>query len=230
MTIRTLITLAAVVLGLATPALAQDAVGDIELGANGTSSSGSSSYNSSRSSDLRLGLQIRLDALNMLGPLDTTPGSTQSIGRRLLVPLAAPGVRILDGRLFLGAGLGFYGWSTEAPNGDEASRSGFGISPLAQFDVVREGAAALSLGGALHLASVSETEFCPDGGDCMDGDDGATGVGLSLSAGLRGILLPGLALGGDFGWGFLSVSSDNDSSAFIHGLFAAILLEATVGI
>jgi hypothetical protein len=229
-TIRTLPMLAAALLGLATPALAQDAVGDIELGANGRAS-GSTNYEAPASrSDVRIGLQIRLDALNMLGPLETSPGSTQTIGRRLLVPLAAPGVRFLDGKLFLGVGLGFYGWSTEDPDGDEASRSGFGLSPLAQFDVIREGAAALSLGGALQIASLSETEVCPDGGGCMDGNDGATGVGLSLNAGVRGHILPGLALGGDFGWGFLSVSSDNNSSAFIHGIFAAILLEATVGI
>jgi len=224
--IRLSLAITLALLGLAAPTLAQDSMsGDIELGA--TSRSG---YQPSRSSQTRIGLQIRLDALTMMGPLDSSPGSTQSIGRRLLVPLATPGVRLIDGKLFLGAGIGFHGWSTEDDNGDETSRSGFGLSPLAQFDVVREGAAALSLGGALHIASLGETEFCPDGGGCMDADNGATGVGLSLGAGVRGILLPGLALGGDLGWGFLSISSDDDSSTFIHGIYAAIMLEATVGI
>lgn len=222
---RTLIIATAVALGSAAPALAQDTIsGDIELGATGR-------YEGSRrSSSARIGLQIRLDALNMLGSFDSTPGSTQSIGRRLLVPLATPGVRLLDGKLFLGAGLGLHGWSEEEPDGDESSRSGFGISPLAQFDVLREGSAALSLGGALHLASLGETEVCPNGGSCMDANDGATGVGLSLGAGVRGNLLPGLAIGGDLGWGFLSISRDNDSSLFIHGIYAAIMVEATVGI
>lgn len=220
---------------VATPALAQD----IEAGAT-TRTYDASASSSSSSSSLRIGLQLRLDALNVLGPVDstrTTPGATgaggsarEGIGRRLLVPLAAAGVRFLDQRLFLGAGIGFHGWSTENQPGAEASQSGFGISPLAQFDVLRESGAALSLGGALHLASLSETETCEPDGDCMKNNDGASGVGLSLGAGVRGLITPGLALGGDLGWGFLSLSGDDDASAFVHGIYAAILLEATIGV
>lgn len=216
-------------------ALAQDGSANIEAGAN------TRSYESSNSSsEVRLGLQIRLDALTMLGPLDsstTTPGDLMSglggaevIGRRLLVPLATAGVRLVDQRLFIGAGIGLHGWSTETDMGAEASRSGFGLSPLAQFDVLRDDSAALSLGGALHIASLSETEVCDPDGDCMDANNGASGVGLSLGAGVRGKILPGLALGGDLGWGFLSISTDNDDSVFVHGIYAALLLEATVGL
>jgi hypothetical protein len=229
---RSLVVLTIIALSLCAPALAQDEVsGDIELGADSRAS-----YSGSRdSNDVRIGLQLRLDALNMLGPLDSSGNATdlpaQAIGQRLLVPLATAGVRLVDGKLFIGAGIGLHGWSTEAPNGDEASRSGFGLSPLAQFDVLRSDSAALSLGGALHFASLSETESCPDGpAGCMDLDDGATGVGLSLGAGVRGLLSPGLAIGGDLGWGFISLSSDNDASAFIHGIYAAVLFEATIGV
>jgi hypothetical protein len=230
-TFRSLVVLTIIALGLCSPALAQDEVsGDIELGADGRGR-----YEGSRSSsDVRIGLQMRLDALTMLGPLDSTSGApgfnAQSIGRRLLVPFATPGVRLIDGKLFLGAGIGLHGWSTENDDGDEASRSGFGLSPLAQFDVLSSDSAALSLGGALHIASLSETEVCPDGGDCIDQDDGGSGVGLSLGVGVRGIILPGLALGGDLGWGFVSLSYDDDSTTFIHGIYAAILLEATIGV
>ena len=230
MSIRSLFTLTAVLAGFTAPAFAQDAVeGDIELGANNRTNT---NYNATRDdSDVRIGLQIRLDAINVLGPLEQTPGTTQSIGRRLLVPLATPGVRLIDGKLFLGAGLGFYGYSSEDEDEDGQSRSGFGLSPLAQFDVIREDAAALSIGGALHIASMSETEACV-AGECMDLDDGASGIGLSLGAGLRGMILPGLALGADFGWGFLSLSYDDQDelSVFIHGIYAAIMLEATIGV
>jgi hypothetical protein len=222
---------------VATPALAQD----IEDGATTRTYDGSASASTSSSSGLRIGLQIRLDALNVLGPIDSTrtsPGATgmggsarEGIGRRLLVPLAAVGVRLVDQRLFLGAGFGFHGWSTEDDPGNEASQSGIGLSPLVQFDVLREAGAALSLGGAVHFASLGEVEVCPAaGGGCDDVGGDATGVGLSLGAGVRGLITPGLALGGDFGWGFLSLSDENDGSAFVHGIYAAIMLEATIGV
>src|SRR5689334_2262766 len=72
--------------------------GDIELGATG---SGSYDANNSaapaasttyRSSSVRLGLQLRLDALTIVGPFDAspTPGPA-NVGRKLLVPFVAPG-------------------------------------------------------------------------------------------------------------------------------------------
>jgi hypothetical protein len=224
-------------IGFAAPALAQDAAGDIEDG-DDTRASASYSANgnatTSSTSDIRIGLQIRLDALNVLGPIDTSGTASEQpsagIARRLLVPLAAIGVRLVDQRLFIGAGFGFYGWSTEDDPGNEVSKSGFGLSPLVQFDVLRETAGALSLGGALHIASLSETEACDPDGDCMELNDGGTAVGLSLGAGIRGFITPGLAIGGDLGWGFLSYSADDDSSAFVHGIYAALLFEATIGV
>lgn len=233
-TLRALAALTVSAIGFATPALAQDASGDIEAGDTTRASASYSSSNRSSSDGIRLGMQIRLDALNVLGPIDTSgaPSGRPSDGvaRRLLVPLAAVGVRLVDQRLFLGAGIGFYGWSTENDAGAESSQSGFGLSPLAQFDVLRDTAGALSLGGALHIASLSESETCNPAGVCMEQNDGGTAVGLSLGAGVRGFITPGLAIGGDFGWGFLSISGDEESSAFIHGIYAALMVEATVGL
>jgi hypothetical protein len=180
---------------------------------------------------VRLGIQLRLDALNALGPLDSTDSGVETIGRRLLVPLVAPGVRLLDEKLFIGVGLSLHGWSSEEPNGDEASRSGFGLNPLITFDVLRDGFAALHLLAALNIASLGETETC--GGPmnmCVDGNDDIFGVGLTLGAGVRGLISPGLSLGAEFGWGFLSTSADNDDSVFVHGLFGALILEASVGL
>jgi hypothetical protein len=218
----------------ATPALAQEASGNIEAGDDTRASASYSGASAGGGSDVRIGMQIRLDAINVLGPIDTSGAPTgrpsDGLARRLLVPLAAIGARLVDDRLFIGAGIGFYGWSTEDDPGNESSQSGFGLSPLAQYDVLRDDVAALSLGGALHIASLSESEDCNPDGDCMEQNDGGTGVGLSLGAGVRGLITPGLALGGDLGWGFLSISGDNDSSAFVHGIYAALLLEATIGL
>jgi len=232
-TLRALSALTMTAIGFATPALAQEASGNIEAG-DDTRASARYSGDSPGSSDVRIGMQIRLDAMNVLGPFDTSGAPTgrpsDGIARRLLVPLAAIGARLVDDRLFIGAGIGFHGWSTEDDPGNESSQSGFGLSPLAQFDVLRDDVAALSLGGALHIASLSESEDCNPDGDCMEQGDGGTGVGLSLGAGVRGLITPGLALGGDLGWGFLSISGDNDNSAFVHGIYAALLLEATIGL
>jgi hypothetical protein len=65
----------------------------------------------------------------------------------------------------------------------------------------------------------------------MDQNDDAFGIGLGVGAGVRGKLSPGLALGGELGWGFLSVDRDGaDDSEFVHGIFANLLLEASVAL
>jgi hypothetical protein len=110
--------------------------------------------------DIRLGLQLRLDAINTLAlssSLGVDGAGFADLGRQLLVPVATPGVRILDEQLFLGLGFGFVGVSVdEGPN--EASRSGFSISPLASYDVLDDDTAALSLLGWINMASLGETE------------------------------------------------------------------------
>jgi hypothetical protein len=175
---------------------------------------------------LRLAIQGRIDAINLVAIADPDPFLSQ---RRLLVPIVTPGVRLLDdNELFLGLGLGFSGYSSD--NGpDEDSRSGWSLSPLASFDVLKDDVAALALLGWINLASLGETEDC-DGGGCTDVNDDAFGWGLSLGAGLRGLVSEGLALGGEFGWGFLDIGYDAGADVFVHGIFGNIFLEASIGI
>ncbi len=236
-------------LTLSSAAEAQDSGGDadIELGATqassvelGASSSARSTNNASSSSvdtdsssrgDTRLVLQLRLDAINLLAlaePDDLDSGAQPS--RQLLVPLATPGVRLLDdGALFLGVGFGFANADIEmGPN--ESSQFGFSISPLVSYDVLTDDEAALSLVGLVDLASLGETEQC-NGGGCMDQNDDAFGIGIGLGVGLRGKLTPGVAIGGEFGWGFLSISRDGpNEDDFVHGIFANLLFEASIGL
>jgi hypothetical protein len=175
---------------------------------------------------LRLGIQGRIDAINMVAIADPDPFLSQ---RRLLVPIVTPGVRLLDdNELFLGLGFGFSGYSSE--NGaDEDSRSGWSLSPLASYDVLKDDVAALALLGWINLASLGETEDCGAGG-CMDENDDAFAWGLSLGAGVRGFVSEGLAIGGEFGWGFLDIGYDGGADDFVHGVFGNIFLEASVGL
>ena len=217
--------------------------GSVEMGMEGSAdSSGEASASSNLSSSdggsfassgggggggVRLGAQARLDAINVLDAADDTLGGIDVDGRRLLVPLLTPGVRLVDDRLFLGLGLGFQNVSVEdGPN--SVSRSGFSFSPGASYDIIADGAGALSLGGFLNIAMLGETEDCDP--DCSSANDDATGIGLTLLAGLRGKISPALAIGADFGWGFLSISEDSGSDIFVHGVVGAILFEASVGL
>lgn len=240
---------ACLAVALSSAAAAQDSGGDadielgatqassVELGASGGGVSSSSSGGGGVSSGggsrggTRLALQLRLDAINLLAmsePDQLDGGPLPS--RQLLVPVATPGVRLLDdGALFIGLGFGFANASVDSgPN--EESQFGFSISPLVSYDVLTDGDGALSLVGLIDLASLGETEQCNAGG-CMDQNDDAFGIGLGLGVGLRGLLTPSVALGGEFGWGFLSVDRDGaDESEFVHGVFANLLLEASVGL
>jgi hypothetical protein len=179
--------------------------------------------------DIRLGLQLRLDAINTLAlssSLEFAALDLNNIGQQLFVPLATPGVRILDDELFLGLGFGFVGASVETGPA-EFSRSGFSISPLASYDLLDDDTAALSVLGWFNLASLGETEECV-ANVCEDQNDDEFAVGLSLGAGLRGFLSESVAIGGELGWGFLSASADSGGDVFVHGLFANVLLEASM--
>ena len=183
------------------------------------------------SSGLRLAIQGRLDALNLVQAsrplfLDGVP----AIGAALMSPLATPGVRLLDTRLFLGLGLGFAGASLENAAGDETSQSGFSLVPTATYDVLSGPTGALSVGGLVTIAHVGQTEDCPQGEPCVESNDDATGIGLTALVGLRGQLTEGLAIGTDLGWGFLSLSADAGADVFTHSVLAMILVEASIGI
>jgi hypothetical protein len=217
------------------------ASGDIELGATqpsrvetsggASSSTAGANYGRGPRSDhsVSLALQLRLDAINTIAlsePTGVAGAGFADLGRHLLVPIATPGVRILDDALFLGLGLGFVGVSSDdGPN--EESRSGFSLSPLASYDILADDSAALSLLGWLNLASLGETEQCNAGG-CNEVNDDAFGWGVSLGAGLRGFLTESLAIGGEFGWGFLSVGYDAGPDVFVHGVFGNLFFEASL--
>jgi len=102
----------------------------------------------------RLALQLRLDALNMLNfAAPNLQGlDAPTIGRRLLVPLVAPGVRFLEERLFLGLGLGLSGASQDNGNNMKQSRSGWSLTPTVTYDIVRDQMAALHLVGMFNMA------------------------------------------------------------------------------
>ncbi|MFI5308947.1 MAG: hypothetical protein ACHQ53_16435 [Polyangiales bacterium] len=226
----------------------------VEMGAGSSSSSSSSSpshndgsYGSSshvRTSSepspshdpdgARIALQLRLDALNMLNfSAPNLQGlDAPTIGHRLLVPLVAPGVRFLEERLFLGLGLGLAGASqdTGGNNNMKQSRSGWSLTPTVTYDLLREQIAALSLIGMINMARLSESSACNNNA-CVDTRNAVFGWGLTLGAGVRGLISRGIALGGEFGWGFLSLSQEaNGPSAFVHGLFGNLFLEGSVGI
>src|SRR6185503_746134 len=102
---------------------------------------------------------------------------------------------------------------------DEESQTGFSLTPLVSYDLLADDTGALSIVGLVDLASLGETEVC-DAGGCMDQNDDAFGIGLGIGAGLRGNITPGVAIGGEFGWGFLSVDRDAaDDGDFVHGVF-----------
>lgn len=183
---------------------------------------------SSGSSGARLGIQGRIDALNVL---DLVSPIRQGIGPA--VPIVTPGVRFVDGKLFLGLGLGFVGGRNDTGGGGggaDRGQSGFSLSPLVSYDVLSDAAAALHLGGWFNIASLGEEEDCNAAGVCADDPNSdASGLGLNLAAGIRGKLSEGLAIGGEFGWGFMS-GSVGPQDYFNHGLFGTLLFEASVGL
>ncbi len=178
----------------------------------------------------RIGLQGRLDAVNILAPGGVAaPGLNIDI-RGLFVPIVTPGVRLIDDRLYLGLGFGFAGVSQDnRPADRDESRSAFSFSPLVSFDLLSDQVASFGLVGWLNLLSIGETEEC-EGGACRNLNDDGFGWGINLGVGVRGKISRGLAVGSEFGWGFLSIAFDNEQDVFYHGVFGIILFEATVGV
>lgn len=221
------------------PAAAQDPEsGDVKLTAQtriGSSAAESKGAPANRArskatgSDIRLGLQTRIDAFSLVG-VQTSLGSGAAGLSSAFTPIVTPGVRLLEERLYLGLGLGFSGYNVDVGADAEQTRSAFSLAPMAMFDVLADDWGALSLGGWLSLSSLGDTETC-DADSCVTDNDGAFGWGLNLMAGLRGQLTPAIAVGGEFGWGFISVSGDGDNDDdFVHGLLGLLLIEATLGL
>jgi hypothetical protein len=176
---------------------------------------------------LRFGVQGRIDAMNLLArsPL----GFVEPDLGGVLVPIVAPGFRLLNERLYLGLGLGFASIRETEDDHDERSRSAFSLDPMVNYDLLSDDLAALYVLGWLNFLSVSDEEVC-DRNSCRTRDDGLFGWGLNLGIGVRGKLTRGVGIGAEIGWGFLSTDDDDDDDTFFHGIFGAIVFEATVGI
>src|SRR5690349_17836274 len=135
----------AVVLLAAASESAQDVAADPAMGGGG----------GGRRGGVRIAVQGRLDLLNTLGnETGIDVGGGFDVNGSLL-PVITGGLRFDS--LFLGAGLGFYGYSYTDCNDDScdsgASHSGFGWSfvPTVTFDILREPEAAGYLLGSLTL-------------------------------------------------------------------------------
>ena len=202
-----------------------------------TSSGPSAGGGASNNPGVRLGLQGRVDALNLFGTSDALVlgGSAGDLGA--FAPTATPGLRLVEGKLFVGLGLGMVGYSISEcldPRCDETrgtSNSGFGLNPLVSFDLIRDRLAALYLLGWLNLVSVGGGAVEERG--MTTERDGFFIWGLNIGAGVRALLSDALAIGTEWGWGFASWSEGDrmdDTSVFAHGLFGTLVLEATVGL
>ncbi|MCA9601541.1 MAG: hypothetical protein KC417_05945, partial [Myxococcales bacterium] len=182
----------------------------------------SSSSSSSGHSDVRLAIQARLDALNLVHEMGGALGAVTP-----LTPFATIGVRILDERLFLGAGLGFAGGSRDVAAGAEQGRAAFAFTPVASFDVLTTEFAALYFIGMFNLISLGETSTDTAAGSANANDD-VFGIGLNAGAGIRGKINESLAIGGEFGWGFSALNGPGDS--FDHGFWGTLMFEASIGL
>jgi hypothetical protein len=201
----------------------------------GGSSSGGVSADASSGSSFYLELQGRLDAFNVAGveglSLDSgTGGGTLTAPA---IPFVTAGVRLLEGDLFVGLGFGFAQASRTtsgpAPAGDvESSRGAFMLVPVATYDFLGEGPAALYGLGMLKLGAIGSGE-----------DDGGPDVesgfwwGLNLGVGIRGDITEYVSAFSELGWGFSHGSweaGDIDNSRFVHGLFGTLGLAVRVGL
>ena len=236
--------LSALVVGAQAQAQDNPEQGDVAVSANtSVSTSRASSPRpmraSSSSSSIRLAMQGRLDAFNVVQLSrpqigGNVGGLAGDLGRSLMTPAITPGVRLIDSRLFLGLGVGFGSSSWDDNNGNTASQSGFSIVPTATFDLISGPDAALSLGAMFTMAQIGKPEVCGRMGQnttCVTQNNGAFGMGLSALLGLRGKITESVALGTDFGWGFMKVSGNgNNPDQFVQGLLGMLLLEASLGL
>lgn len=210
-------------------AFAQDATSTTTTSTTATTSySAPASSGGGGDSDLRLVGQVRLDSINLVGELGGR-GAAPVTGFTPVTPFFTAGVRILDTRLFIGAGIGFAGVSQEVAGGD-VGRFSFSLSPVASFDFISNDSAALYGIGMLNLISVGESETEPNGpGNSTNNGDDGFGLGLNAGVGIRGKLTESLGIATEFGWGFTNVSGDGGDS-FDHGLWASLVFEASTGL
>lgn len=168
-----------------------------------------------QSSSVRLAFQGRLTAVNVVLAGALAVDGRDGLGAANQVPLATPGLRLLEGRLFAGLGFGFFGV--------EGFNSGLSFSPTVSVDVVRDAdLGAFYITGWFTLGSF-------DGAAARGTDGDLFGWGFSAMAGARAILTRALSLGAEMGWGFLSLNQDGGSS-FFHSMAGSLILEASLGV
>ncbi len=191
-----------------------------------------------RRSGVQLALQGRLDAMAYTVPTDVL-GQLRSI-----TPYATPGVRLLDGRLFVGLGLGFGSVDVTTcedtcDDFDSVSQSYFTLSPMVFFDVLRAGPASLYAGGWFSFAPISAAtvEIRRRAMTTIVETDETSAFGVNLAVGIRGQIVEGLAIGTEWGWAFTSASNDgretgprDDTTITQQGLFGTVMIEGSIGL
>ena len=223
------------ILGIAM-AIASTASAQWSAGGEATAQAQAPAPAPARSGGTRLGIQGRIDAFNMFGVADDLVFGPTDAPAAPFAPTATVGLRM--DALWVGVGLGLVGGAVSTCEEDGCDRestvsnSGFSISPLAFFDILRDSGGALAVGGWFNFGSVGGGTF-EDADGTEISEDGFILWGLNLALQGRGMVTEGLALGSEFGWGFLSFSegdNNNDQSVFVHGFFGTLFIEGTVGL
>jgi hypothetical protein len=192
---------------------------------------------SARRSSVQLAFQGRVNAMGYVVPTELL-AQVQTI-----TPYVTPGVRLIDGKLFVGIGIGFGSYSTEVcqdtcADYDRLSQSYFTLSPMATFDLLQAGPASLYVGGWFSFAPVSTVTFeTRRGGSTLTEErNGGSALGFNLAVGIRAEIVRGLAVGTEWGWGLASYADDgrevdvpaDDISTTTHGLFGTVMVEGAI--
>jgi hypothetical protein len=177
-------------------------------GTTGTTA-GSRAGGGSSDSGIRLAFQGRLDVINLAVSNQFAPLFSPA-------PITTTGVRVLDGKLFAGLGVGF-------GSRNDGGASAFTMSPLVSFDVLSTDLAALYAVSWLNIGKVEGA-----GGGGLGGNDTPL-VGLNLGAGIRGKINEAIAIGSEWGWGFVKFT-DQPAQDFTNGFWGTIMFEASIGL
>jgi len=188
-----------------------------------------------RRSAVQLAFQGRINAMGYLVP-------TRNLAQlQTITPYVTPGVRLIDGRLFVGLGIGFGGFSSTncmatCDDYTNTSQSYFALSPMAFFDILRAGPASLYAGGWFSFAPISSVSAETSGGPTFE-TESATAFGVNLAVGIRGQIVEGLSIGTEWGWSFTSLSSDggepgenDDETTSLHGIFGTVMVEGAINL
>jgi hypothetical protein len=153
---------------------------------------------------LRLAFQSRLVA-NLLGTVEPVLSTWQ--------PSVAMGVRAMDDRLFVGLGVGLFGFENDF--------NAVTFQPTINVDLLRRGLAALYLVGWVPVGVVVDR--------FMGERETMTLFGTNVGVGLRAQVHENVAIGSEWGWGFGLVFADGDNM-FFHGAFGSLMLEVSFGL